>query len=230
MTPEMAFECLLVSSDAGLRSTMKEALGNFSIVVENCLTSAQASKTFSKRNHDLVAIDCAGDALLPLLRTIWNSPHRRKPTILGISGDAKAISGVHFVLRKPVTNGSATESLKSAYRRMLLDYRLKARYAMMTRLTAQRSSGRTASVMVTDIGEGGVGVSSKEKLTVGDELTFTLRLPKTSLSIGIQARIIWTREYGTAGCDFLNISPADRDALRDWLKVRIQVKKPLISV
>jgi hypothetical protein len=75
-----------------------------------------------------------------------------------------------------------------------------------------------------------MGLSSKERLSVGDELVFSLHLPQTRQSIHIQARIIWVREYGTAGCDFLNIPPVDRDILRDWLKAKTQVKKPLISV
>jgi PilZ domain len=230
MTPELAFECLLVSHDAGLRCTIKEVLHNFSIAVDDCLTSSKACETLPAGNHDLVVIDWEGDSSLPLLHTIWNSPHRRKPTILGISGEARPLPGVHFVLHKPVSKGSATESLKSAYRRMLLDYRLKARYAVMTQLNAKHGDGRKVSVIVTDIGEGGIGISSKEKLPVGTKLSFALRLPKTPLPIHVQARIIWTRDYGTAGCDFLNLPPIDREILRDWLKGKTQVKKPLISV
>jgi len=230
MTPEMAFECLLVSHDAGLRYTMSEVLYNFAMAVDSCLSSSKACEIVAERNHDFVAIDWDGDASLPLLHAIWNSPNRRKPTILAIWGGARAIPGAHFVLRKPVTIGSATESLKPAYSRMLLDYRLKARYAVMTPLTAKDSIGRNVSVTVTDIGEGGIGISSKTKLAVGEELSFSLRLPKTPSSIYVQARIIWIREYGTAGCDFLSIPPVDREILREWLKAKTQVKKPLISV
>ena len=230
MTPEMAFECLLVSHDTGLCCTMNEVFNNFSIVVETCLTASKAGEIFSTRNPDLVAIDWDGDPSSSLLQTIWTSPHRRKPTILGLSGDARPIPGAHFVLRKPVSKRSATESLKAAYHRMLLDYRLKTRYAIMTRLDARNAEGRNVSVTVTDIGEGGMGLSSKEKLAVGNELAFVLHLPQTPRAIHIQARVIWTREYGAAGCDFLAIPPVDREMLRDWLKTKTQVKKPLISV
>jgi PilZ domain len=230
MTPELAFECLLVSHDAGLRDTLKEVLHNFSIAVDDCLTPSKAREIFPSRNHDLVVIDWGGDLPLELLHTIWNSPNRQKPTILGISGDARSIPGAHFVLRKPVTSGAATESLKSADRRMLLDYRLKARYAAMTPLTTKHSDGTNVSITVTDLGEGGVGISSKEKLRVGDDVCFASRLPKTPLPIPVRARVVWTRNYGAAGCDFLNIPPVDRDILREWLKAKTQVKKPLISV
>lgn len=229
MTPEMAFECLLVSNDAGLCSTMKGVLQNFSIIVQNCTTTPKACQIVPEHNYDLLAIDWDGDTSSSLLHTIWNPALRRKPTVLGISSDARPIPGVHFVLRKPVTSGSATESLKSAYRRMLLDYRLKARYAVMKQVAASNAA-RKLSLTVTDIGDGGIGISSKEQLTVGDELSFSLRLPKTPLPIHIHARVIWARAYGTAGCDFLNIPPVDREILRDWVKAKTQVKKPLITV
>ena len=230
MTPEMAFECLLVSHDVGLRCTMSEVLHNFSIAVDSCVGPSEACQMLPERNHDLVAIDWDGDASLPLLHAIWNSPNRRKPTILAISDGGRGIPGVHFVLRKPVAKGAATESLKSAYSRMLLDYRLKARYAVMTRLTAKDGDGKNVPITVTDIGEGGIGISSKTKFAIGDELSFSLRLQKTPLPIHIQARVIWSREYGTAGCDFLSIPPVDREVLREWLKSKTLVKKPLISV
>src|SRR5215471_6927662 len=117
MTPEMAFECLLVSHDAGLRCTMNEVFHNFSIVVETCPSPSKACEIVPERNPELVAIDWDGDTSSTLLYAIWNSPHRRKPTILGISGDAQPIPGAHVVLRKPVTNKSATESLRYAYHR-----------------------------------------------------------------------------------------------------------------
>jgi PilZ domain len=230
MTPEMAFECLLVSHDPGLYGTINAVLGKFSIAVHHCLTPSKACDSITGRNHELVVIDWEGDASSQLLHAIWNLPKKRKPTILAISVDDRSVTGAHFTLRKPVTTQSATELLRAAYSRMLLDYRLNARHAVMTPLTAKDDSGRSVSVTVTDVGEGGIGLSSKQKLTVGDALSFTLRLPRTALPIHIQARIVWTRDYGTAGCDFLNIPPVDRDILRDWLKGKTQVKKPMISI
>ena len=230
MTPEMAFECLLVSRDRGLYCTMKAVLDKLSIDVHHCLNSSEGCALITGANHELVVIDWEADASLELLHSIWNLPKRRKPTILAISGEARAVAGAHFTLRKPVTLESATESLRATYSRMLLDYRLNARHAIMAPLTAIDKSGKSVPVTVTDIGEGGIGLSTKQTLTVGEALSLTLRLPKIPLPIHIQARIVWTREYGAAGGDFLNIPPVDLDVLRDWLKAKILVKKPLISV
>jgi hypothetical protein len=46
----------------------------------------------------------------------------------------------------------------------------------------------------------------------------------------MQVRVLWARDYGAAGCEFLRIPPVDSDILRDWLKGKSQIKKPLIAV
>ncbi len=229
MTPEMAFECLLISRDPAVYTTIDKVLRNFSITLDHCLSSSKACDLVANGNHDLVVIDWEGEASTELVHAIWNLRKKRKPTLVAISDD-DSVPGAHINLRKPVTLESGRASLKNAYSRMLLDHRLKARYALMTAATAIDGNNRSVPVKVTDISEGGVGLCSQEKFTIGDDLSFSLRLPSTARPIHVQVRVIWTREYGTAGCEFLSVPPVDRDILREWLKAKTQVKKPLISV
>jgi len=230
MTPEMAFECLLVSQDPVLFCTISKVLRNFSISVDHCLSSSKARDVVTRGSHDLVVIDWEGDASSELLIAIWNLQKKRKPTLLAISGDGCSVPGAHVILRKPVTIESGTESLKAAYFRMLLEHRLTARQAVMTCVNARDDNGRKIPATITDIGNRGLGLSSKEKLAIGSVLSFSIHLRETSMPLHIQARVVWTREYGTAGCEILGMPPVDRDVLRDWLKAKTQVKKPLISV
>jgi hypothetical protein len=49
--------------------------------------------------------------------------------------------------------------------------------------------------------------------------------------IYVQARVLWVRDYGRAGCDFVRIPPVDRNVLHDWLTSKLlQIKKPLIPL
>jgi hypothetical protein len=48
--------------------------------------------------------------------------------------------------------------------------------------------------------------------------------------IYIQVRYLWTREYGAVGCGFRRIPFINLGILRDWLKRKGQIKKPLIEV
>jgi len=49
-----------------------------------------------------------------------------------------------------------------------------------------------------------------------------------SLRVSIEARVRWTRNYGTAGCEYLHIPPTDLGILDDWLKSKTHVKKPFV--
>ena len=100
----------------------------------------------------------------------------------------------------------------------------------MTSVIAVDDNNRRVPLTVTNIGQGGVGLNTKEKLMIGDELSFRLVLPGEKRDIFIQARVLWTREYGAAGCEFLSIPPVDLDVLHNWLKRKSQVKQPLIAL
>jgi Tfp pilus assembly protein PilZ len=113
---------------------------------------------------------------------------------------------------------------------MMYDYRRHCRYAVMSAVSATDEAGRPLDVTVTDIGDGGVGLRTKEELKLGDTLSFRLSLPDTSRAIFIEARVQWSRQYGAVGCEFLRIPPVDLNILHDWLTRKNKVKKPTAEI
>jgi len=230
MTPEMAFECLLLSHDPATYATLSALLRDFSICVEHCLTASEAMRRLSKGSHDLIVIDWEGDTSSAFVHEIRKSPLMQRLTIMAICAENCSLPGVHVAIRRPVTPAKAAAPLRSAYYRMLRDHRLHARYAIMTRLTATDKNSRKIPVTITDIGYGGLGIKSGETLVVGDVLSFVVLLPGSMKQIHIEARVLWNREYGVAGCGFLRIPPVDLDMLHGWLDNKTRVKPPLVSL
>ncbi|MGA2101331.1 MAG: PilZ domain-containing protein [Candidatus Sulfotelmatobacter sp.] len=226
----MAFQCLLVSPDPSVFGTMDRILQDFSIRTSVCPNSSSAANLLAEGTTDLIVIDLESEHCSELMHEICESRMRQKPTIMAVSTVDTAIPGVHVVLRKPVTPESGVKSLKVAYSRMLQDYRKHTRFALMTAVLATDENKRTISVTVTNIGEGGVGLSSKEKLRIGSSLSFPVTLPGLGSEILIRARVLWNRQYGAAGCEFARISPGDLLVLHAWLESRYRFKKPLIPV
>jgi hypothetical protein len=227
----MAFECLLVSRNADIVSIMNRTLGELSISTNICLTPSRAFNLMAEGSTDLVVIDWEDEkASAELLQNIRNSGRWQKPTIVTISAVDHPIRGAHLAVWKPLTAESAAKSLKVAYLRMLQDHRRHARYTLMTSLMATAEDDRTVRMTITDIGYGGVGLSTKEDLAIGDVLSFPVQLPSAKRVIAIQARVLWTREYGVAGCEFVRIPPVDLEILHDWLESKNQIKKPLIDL
>ena len=113
---------------------------------------------------------------------------------------------------------------------MLYDYRRHARYALLSSVQATNETHQSVDVTITDIGDGGVGLSSREEFVIGEVLRFRLLLPGAERPIYIEARVQWARNYGAAGCEYVRIPPVDLNILHDWLKSKAPVKKPLIEI
>jgi PilZ domain-containing protein len=230
MTPDMRFECILVTQDPRVFSPLSRILRDLSIYTDVCLSPSKAFHSLSKGSTDLLVIDWEEEASPHLLHQIWKSGNWQKLTIVAISSQDCRTAGVHIVLAKPVTEESGRKSMKAAYCRMLLDYRRHARCALMQSVIATDDRNRTVPVTIVDIGDGGVGMSSKAQFTTGDRLSFRLMLPGAIRDISVQARVLWTREFGRVGCEFLRIPPVDVNILYDWLKGKLQVKMPLTEL
>lgn len=228
MTPEMAFECLIVSSDVEVFCPVERILRDLSVCSNPCLSPSKAISALRKSEIDLIVIDWDEKDVSELMQEIWASTTKPKPTILAISAANVLVPGAHIVLRKPLTNESARKSLQLAYSRMLTDHRRHSRYVIMIPVMATDKHGRAIPLTVADIGDGGVGLRAKEELSRGDAISFRLLLPGTRKEIYIQARVAWTSGYGLAGCEFVHLPPIDVDILHQWLKGQIKVKRPRV--
>lgn len=231
MTPEMAFEGLLVSQDPQILSTMNRVLDDFSIKVDFCLRPSQAVAMLSGRNMDLVVLDWENDDLaLQVVDWMSKTSGVKKPTFMAIldhpmNEDQTKEMGLDFVARKPLTAESGTRWMKTAYGKMVRDYRRYARHGLMKAISATKDDNRHFAVTVVDIGEGGVGLITREDLRVGDNLQFALPLGGDEGVIHLRARILWTKHHHLAGAEFVNVSDSDLRILYRWLWRKCRVKK-----
>jgi len=225
----MSFECLLVSRDPSVISPLNRILDTLSISTKICLSASKALKEV-EGNADLVVIDWVEDSASELLNDIRRSNTAQKKAVVVVSTAGCPLPGTHLVLKKPLTIESGAKGLKIIYARMLQDHRKHARYAVMTPVLARDPDNRVVPVTITDIGDGGLGIMSREMISKGDALSLYLSLPNARRSIYIEARVLWTRDYGTGGCEFIRIPPADREVLQDWLRSKCRVKRPLVSM
>jgi hypothetical protein len=229
MTSELAFQCLFVSRDPEVFRVVASILRELSIAIEICLRPSKAAAILESSTTDLVVIDWEGEESSDLIQKIWKDK-KKKPTLVAIASDDYPLPGAHIVIKKPLTAESGAKSFRTVYQRMLIDYRRHVRHALMVPVLATTAEGSQISLTVTDIGDGGVGLASKQKLLVGDVLSFRLLLPGAPREVLIHVRVLWGREYARFGCEFLRIPPVDLMIVHDWLKVKGQVKKPRIEV
>jgi len=229
MTEDMAFECLLVSHDPSVMSIMDKLLGDLAISTKVFPTPAITVEYLSEGSAELVIVDWQKDSP-KLLQHIKRYGRPQKPTVMLVSDMPTPMPGTYALLRKPITVESGAQSLKQTYSKLLQDYRHYKRCSLMRSLIAKNQHGRSVPIIVENIGEGGVGLSAKQFLSLREVLSFSLLLPGTEMPIDIAARVLWLRQYGTAGCEFVSLPPADRRRLRDWLERKCQLKKPVVEL
>jgi CheY-like chemotaxis protein len=229
MTEDMAFECLLVSRDPSVVSIMDQLLGDLAISTKVLPTLTRAVEYLSEDSTDLVIVDWEKDSP-KLLQHINQFGRPKKPALMVVSDVPTSAPNTYSLLRKPITVESGAQSLKQTYCKLLQDYRQHTRCVLMRSLIAKNQNGRSVPITVENIGEGGVGLSAREFLSLRDVLSFPLLLPGTEMPIDIAVRVLWLRQYGAAGCEFVSISQAHRGLLHDWLEQKCPVKKPLVKL
>jgi hypothetical protein len=223
VTPEMQFKCLLLCSDEGAFSILQRVLGELFITVDHCLDCATARLSLNDGSHDLAILDDEGPETSELAYHIQDK--NKKITVIAIAEYGHPTAWAHFTIPKPLNIGSAIECLSSAYSRMLRDFRVNARHALLQRVFVTGHSGREFFAMISDIGENGFGMKTSEVLQVGEILSVAVSLPGVQSPLEIKARVIWSRDYGIAGCEIVTMPSADRNALRDWIKNQIRATK-----
>jgi CheY-like chemotaxis protein len=230
MTSEMAFECLLVSADPSVNRTLSPMLRDLSITTNLCQDPASISFHMNERSTDLFVVDVDGPHGDEAIRQIRGAQRYHKPTIVAVSTSGQKVPAVDVHLRKPITRDSGIQSLRTAYSRMVRDFRKHTRSAIMQHTLAKDQSDMPVSIIVTNIGEGGVGLASHRKLAIGSQLSFETTLPGLDTKIHIRARVLWNRDYGAAGAEFVYLKPFHLHLLHAWLDSRYRLKKPLIPV
>src|SRR5512141_511701 len=143
MTPEMAFECVLLSNDPAVLSTMNPLLRSFSIQTSVCPNPSKVSELLNEGHTDLIVIDLESASYTELQQQMCKAQAKQKPTLLAVSAMDRVVPGVHVVLHKPVTAESGLRSLKTAYSRMLQDFRQHTRFALMQSVLATDESDET---------------------------------------------------------------------------------------
>jgi hypothetical protein len=229
MTPDMAFECLLVSRDSGVAYITLRLLTTLSISINVCLSSLEAFDQVSKGSSDFVISDLEGDAA-EVLRGIRRSHGCRKLTVVAVPSNGFLMSAADVFLRRSVTFESGAKSLKAANSRMIYDDRRHARYALMSALSARVDNDLSLDVTITNVGYGGLGLSIKQELPVGETISFHLLLPGPNSAVYIQAHVRWARRYGALGCEFLSIPAVDLSLLPDCLTSRNQIRKSVVEI
>ena len=230
MIRDMKFEALLVSRDLQILQRTSETMEDLSIDVDICASALGALDLLTRRNVDLVILDCdEGNGVVEIAKTVSKLRGCLKTTAVALvddplSGKQITEAGAHVLIQKPLTTNFESDFRTLVYSRMTWERRWHPRCAVRWLVAAKDSKDRPVPVTMEDISRAGVRLSFVGKLLVDDILAFRLLLPGTNQIVRFDARVLWRLRDNRAGAEFVDISTVDADVLDTWLQSRYRAK------
>jgi ActR/RegA family two-component response regulator len=222
---------LLVSNDAPAIKQLSESMQQFAISPEVCVEVPTALVLLNRRKFDAVVIDLQlrGQANA-VLENVRRSPSNRTAVIFTVSdSDAEAVSafkaGSNFVLRRPLSLPSISQSLTVAYGMILRERRRYFRCPVKIPVAICRAGMPEVHGQTMNISESGMAIATSVSLRPGVNVQAYFTLPGHESRFVVEAAIRWCKET-CLGLQFTFVSPHLTSELQEWLLHRLEESLP----
>ena len=216
----MALECLLLTGDSAVLSTIRAKFSERQIELLVRKDAASAIE-LSKRRH-LDGFDC--DEVpqgKEALRSIPANPANKRSVMLAIVNGRTSVSeafelGANFVLGKPIQDGRICAVLDMAVPKMEREHRRYFRHPVDLPIELKLYTGQSFRAKMRNISEGGFAIRTSETLPEG-VLSVQFDLPSIDPeTLRGRAVVVWA-SASVAGLRFLYLEPHCRAGFQAWL-------------
>ncbi len=220
----MAWNSLIVSADPEALEILAEVERELGIAAEARADAGRAINAIGAEKFDLAIFDC--DLVAPvrsddLLRALRVASLNAKVVIVALVSDTSAMQatfehGANFVLHKPLNAQVLRRTLRAAVCVMHRSARRYPRREVDT-LAMVEIDGERDQAMLTQLGEGGIGLQALEQLQVRRPLHLHFQLPGTEIDVEATGEIAWADAVGRVGVRFVELDPEVRAQVRAWV-------------
>lgn len=217
---------LLVSPSSLTMYQMAKSAHRFDMSVQVCTEARIAMDLVKRQKFDAVTVDLSlGQQATAILRETRKSSTNRTAVAFAISESfdesADAFrAGSSFVLQRPLSLDAIRQTLHAARGLILQERRRYFRCPVAVPVCVEREGVRPVCGETSDVSEGGMAIRILTPLKVGDDVIAQFRLPGTRLSIRVEAKVAWYKEFGVAGLTFLTMPLPDSVELKQWIAVK----------
>jgi CheY-like chemotaxis protein len=223
---------LLVSSDIQTIDTLCESMGKMAMHVDICsdFTSAAGKLCHSKFEALVVDFKQRAEALDLLKKSRQMTSHKAAVVLAILNSNDEMPSafraGASFVLVKPLSAAVLMRTLRVSYPLMVNEKRRTFRCPVQIPVYVSPASQPEFMATSVNISEVGIALTSSPALQVGDRVTLRLTLPQTQAAAKITAEVCWRDPAGSAGMEFIQVSPTVKGQLVSWLAARLEEYLP----
>lgn len=224
---------LLASSDPDVIDQMTRAMERLAISTEVCVDTTTARQMLNTRKFDAVAVDFGLSKQAPgLLGEMRVSPSNRTAPAISITRSQSELAiaycaGSNFVLQRPLTPESLSQTLNAGYGLVVRERRRYFRCPVRTRVSMRRIDMRETQCHSVNISEGGLEISSAPaRLEAGLRVHLSFGLPGLGMRFNTICETRWRNPRGRAGLRFLLMPLEQRCDLQEWLGQKLEEMLP----
>jgi CheY-like chemotaxis protein len=223
---------LLVSADIQTIDTLCEAMGKMAMHVDICSDFSSAAGKLCHSKFEALVVDFKQRAeALDLLKKSRQMTSHKASVVLAILNSNDEMpsafrAGASFVLVKPLSPVVLMRTLRVSYPLMVNEKRRSFRCPVQIPVYVAPASQPEFMATSANISEVGIALTNSPALQVGDRVTLRLTLPHAQTAAKITAEVCWRDPSGSAGMEFIQVSPAVKEQLVSWLAARLEEYLP----
>jgi hypothetical protein len=226
-----AATALILCKDARTRELISESLQPLAIHPEFCEEAVSASVLLDKQKFEAVIVDLllGKEALLIMEQLRLSRTNRTAVTFAITSGGASNQGGrldPTFLLQRPLSAGSVSQTLRAAYGLVVRERRRYFRCPIAIPAYVRVQEQEEFLCQTVNISEGGIAISTRTMpdSVLPDAMRFIL--PGLSDQIFAKTRVCWRGQAGLVGLEFQSLSRPQRAQLQEWLARKLEETLP----
>ena len=213
---------LLFSTNAHVLGVLSQIACRFSIEVEVCGNLESALNAVTHRRLDALVVDW-NRAHFPnrvVCAARSSSPNSNATIVAVVDRGAEThalLSGVNFLVHKPLDLEHAEQCMRAAYGTMLQQRRRAARVKVDLPVVLRVIDGDQVAARINDVSVGGLALQCTQPLPLNRNVSAAFSLPGTDGSVYLCGTVVNADSEGRAGIRLSFISDEDRDLLQEWM-------------
>jgi len=229
--PAAAGTALVVCKDTRTHQLIIESLRPLAIRPEICEEVLRAAALLDRQKFEAVIVDLMlGEEALLILEQLRLSRTNRTAVTFAITTGAGPPLGARtdstFVLQRPLSAASASQTLRAAYGLVVRERRRYFRCPIAVPAFVKAHHPGEFFCQTINISEGGVAISTRTMPDSTLPVAVRFSLPGRLGELLAETKVCWRGQGGLVGLEFQSLDLAQRSALQEWLARKLDETLP----
>ena len=223
---------LVVCKDARTRRLIIDSLQPLAIRAEICEEAFAAAGLLDKQKFEAVIVDLLlGDGAVLIMEQLRFSRANRTAVTFAIStgiGGGMPGTGLDstFVLQRPLSAASVSQTLRAAYGLVVRERRRYFRCPIAVPIFVRAREPEEFLCQTVNISEGGVAIGTRTMPDSALPAAVRFSLPERSGQLFAETTVRWRGQSGLVGLEFQSMDSPQRSELQEWLARQLDETLP----